>query len=65
MGLNLVLYYALVVVAEKELVEFLNEEIAAEKKLQKAKNIPTEVCGFKVKLEGSEVSLTKSAGDET
>lgn len=46
-------------------MEFLNEEIAAEKKLQKAKNIPTEVCGFKVKLEGSEVSLTKSAGDET
>lgn len=51
--------------AEKELVEFLTEEIAAEKKLQKTKNIPSEVCGFKVKLDGSEVSLSKIAGDET
>uniref|UniRef100_A0A1B6IDI3 Complement component 1 Q subcomponent-binding protein, mitochondrial n=1 Tax=Homalodisca liturata TaxID=320908 RepID=A0A1B6IDI3_9HEMI len=50
--------------AEQELVEFLNEEIAAERKLQKTKNIPTEVCGFKVKLDGSEVSLSKAAGDE-
>ncbi|XP_054262616.1 complement component 1 Q subcomponent-binding protein, mitochondrial [Macrosteles quadrilineatus] len=51
--------------AEKELVEFLNEEIAAEKKLQKTKTIPSEVCGFKVTLEGSEVTLTKSTGEET
>ncbi|XP_046679757.1 complement component 1 Q subcomponent-binding protein, mitochondrial-like [Homalodisca vitripennis] len=50
--------------AEQELVEFLHEEIAAERKLQKTKNIPTEVCGFKVKLDGSEVSLSKAAGDE-
>jgi len=51
--------------AEKELVEFLNEEIAAEKNLQKTKSIPSEVCGFKVTLDGSEVSLSKSSGDET
>jgi len=51
--------------AEKELVEFLNEEILAEKKLQKTKSIPSEVHGFKVTLDGSEVSLTKTAGDET
>lgn len=50
---------------EKELVEFLTEEITAERKLQKTKNIPTEIDGFKVKLDGSEVTLTKTVGDET
>ncbi|KAK7791055.1 hypothetical protein R5R35_007147 [Gryllus longicercus] len=49
---------------EKELVEFLTEEIAAEKKLQKVKTIPTEVEDFKVELNGSEVTLTKKSGDE-
>lgn len=52
------------ITGEKELVEFLTEEIAAERKLQKTKNIPTEVDGFKVKLDGSEVTLTKTVGDE-
>ncbi|KAK4872892.1 hypothetical protein RN001_014921 [Aquatica leii] len=51
--------------AEKDLVEFLTEEIVAERKAQKAKTIPTEIDGFKAKLNGAEVTLTKTTGDET
>ncbi|KAL7302984.1 complement component 1 Q subcomponent-binding protein, mitochondrial [Trichogramma pretiosum] len=50
--------------AEKELVEFLAEEIVAEKKALKLKTIPTELDGFKVSLDGAEVTLTKQAGEE-
>lgn len=49
---------------EKELVEFLTEEILAEKKAQKVKTIPTELNGFSVKLDGAEVELTKQAAGE-
>lgn len=52
-------------VAEQELVEFLTEEISAEKKAQKRKTIPTEIDGFKAQLDGSEVTLTKKVDDET
>lgn len=51
--------------AEKELVEFLTEEILAERKAQKVKTIPTELDGFQAKLNGSEVTLTKKTPDET
>lgn len=51
--------------AEKELVQFLAEEIVAEKKAQKMKTIPTELDGFKISLDGAEVTLTKKHGDET
>ncbi|XP_008206466.1 complement component 1 Q subcomponent-binding protein, mitochondrial [Nasonia vitripennis] len=51
--------------AEKELVEFLAEEIVAEKKALKLKTIPTELEGFKVSLNGAEVKLTKQQADET
>ncbi|XP_076637683.1 complement C1q binding protein P32 [Colletes latitarsis] len=51
--------------AEKELVEFLAEEIIAEKKAQKLKTIPTELEGFKVSLNGADVTLTKKQDDET
>lgn len=51
--------------AEKELVEFLTEEILAERKAQKVKTIPTEIDGFKAKLNGSEVTLTKESDAET
>lgn len=47
------------------MVDFLNEEITAERKLLKSSTIPVEVDGFKVKLNGSEVTLTKTIGDET
>lgn len=50
---------------EKELADFLKEEIAQEKKLLKSNTLPSEVCGFKVQLDGSEVTLTKTVGDET
>ncbi|XP_055690320.1 complement component 1 Q subcomponent-binding protein, mitochondrial [Lutzomyia longipalpis] len=50
---------------ERELVEFLTEEIVAEKKAQKVKTIPTELEGFKVKSHGSEVELTKQTDKET
>lgn len=50
--------------AEKELVEFLAEEIVAEKKIQKLRTIPTEFEGFKVSLDGAEVTLTKEQGEE-
>ncbi|XP_066584479.1 complement component 1 Q subcomponent-binding protein, mitochondrial [Prorops nasuta] len=50
--------------AEKELVEFLAEEIVAEKKAQKLKTIPTELEGFKVSLDGAEVTLTKTENNE-
>ncbi|CAK9822670.1 Complement component 1 Q subcomponent-binding protein, mitochondrial [Anthophora retusa] len=50
--------------AEKELVEFLAEEIIAEKKAQKLKTIPTELDGFKVSLDGADVTLEKKQDDE-
>lgn len=49
---------------EKELVTFLSEEIAAERKSHQIKTIPSEVDGFQVKLDGSEVTLTKNLADE-
>lgn len=49
---------------EQELVEFLNEEIAAEKNSQKGKTIPTDIDGFKVTLKGADVELTKQTDKE-
>jgi len=49
---------------ESELVEFLNEEIAAEKNSQKGKIIPTELDGFKITLNGADVELTKQTDKE-
>ncbi|XP_011874692.1 PREDICTED: complement component 1 Q subcomponent-binding protein, mitochondrial isoform X2 [Vollenhovia emeryi] len=51
--------------AEKELVEFLAEEIVAEKKAQKLKMIPTTLEGFSVSLNGAEVNLEKKDGTDT
>ncbi|XP_068633333.1 complement component 1 Q subcomponent-binding protein, mitochondrial [Battus philenor] len=50
---------------ERELVEFLTEEIVAERKAQKLKVLPSEVEGFAVKGDGAEVVLTKQLKDET
>lgn len=49
---------------EKELVEFLAEEIVVERKAGKSKKIPSEIDGFKVKFEGAEVELTKQSDKE-
>lgn len=50
---------------EKELADFLVEEISAERKLQKSKKLPSEIDGFKIVIDGSEISLLKKNGDET
>lgn len=50
---------------EKELVNFLQEEVAAEKKIQSQVKLPTQVDGFQVKLNGAEVELTKQTANET
>lgn len=52
------------IAGERELVEFLAEEIVAERKAQKSKTIPAEIDGFKVKLDGAEVELIKDSGSE-
>lgn len=50
---------------ERELIEFLSEEIATETKNRKTKTLPTEVEGFKVHTDGADVELKKTTGDET
>ncbi|OAD56897.1 Peptidyl-prolyl cis-trans isomerase CWC27 like protein [Eufriesea mexicana] len=52
------------ITSEKELVEFLAEEIIAEKEAQKLRTIPTELEGFKVSLDGAEVNLEKRQNNE-
>jgi complement component 1 Q subcomponent-binding protein, mitochondrial len=52
------------VAGEKELVEFLAEEIVAERKAQQKKTLPAEVDGFKVKLDGADVEFVKDLGKE-
>ncbi|XP_075978057.1 complement C1q binding protein P32 [Anticarsia gemmatalis] len=49
---------------ERELVEFLTEEIVAERKAQKVKTLPKDVDGFVVAGDGAEVVLTKQLKDE-
>lgn len=48
----------------KDLVEFLTEEILAEKKAQTIKTIPTSVDGFNVNLRGADVELVKQIDGE-
>lgn len=50
---------------ERELIEFLTEEILAERKAQKVKTIPTSIDGFNVKLDGADVELNKKTDKET
>ncbi|CAH1119570.1 unnamed protein product [Phaedon cochleariae] len=49
---------------EKALVEFLTEEILAERKAQKVKTIPSELAGFEASLNGAEITLTKKIEEE-
>lgn len=51
--------------AERELVEFLTEEILSERKAQKAKTLPTQLDGFQAQLNGAEVTLSKQQDNET
>lgn len=47
---------------ERELVEFLNDEIAAEK--QAIQKVSTELDGFKVTFDGANVELSKQIEKE-
>ncbi|XP_055547356.1 complement component 1 Q subcomponent-binding protein, mitochondrial isoform X2 [Wyeomyia smithii] len=49
---------------ERELVEFLTEEIVAEKKVQQKVKIPTEIEGFQIKLNGADVEMQKTTSKE-
>ncbi|XP_071453447.1 complement component 1 Q subcomponent-binding protein, mitochondrial [Hetaerina americana] len=51
--------------SDKELVEFLNEEIAAERKSFNMTKEPADFEGFTVQFDGSDVNLTKKLNDET
>ncbi|KAH0949473.1 hypothetical protein HN011_004151 [Eciton burchellii] len=50
---------------DNELVEFLEEEIIAEKKAQKLKTVPTMLNDFTVSLDGAIVNLQKKDGADT
>lgn len=52
------------ILGETDLAAFLDEEIAAEKSIQKGKIIPAEIDGFKVTLNGADVELTKQTDQE-
>lgn len=54
----------MILIGERELVEFLAEEIVAERKAQKKKTLPTEIDGFLVKLDGADVEFVKDLGKE-
>lgn len=45
-------------------MEFLTEEIVAERKAQKVKKLPTELDGFSIAGDGAEVVLSKKLKDE-
>lgn len=49
---------------DQELADFLVEEIEAEKKARKSAQLPT-IEGFETKLDGSEVTLTRTFNQET
>lgn len=50
---------------ERELVEFLTEEIVAERKAQKVRTLPKEIDGFIVNGDSAEVTLTKKLSEES
>lgn len=49
----------------RELAEFLEAEIAAEKELHKKTTIPSKIGSFSVSLDGANVTLKKHEGDES
>ncbi|PSN32221.1 hypothetical protein C0J52_17013 [Blattella germanica] len=51
--------------SEQELVQFLAEEIAAELKAQKIKNIPSKVDGFDVQLDGAEFNVNHTVDTDS
>lgn len=61
---NIIIILNILTIGEQDLVEFLTEEILAERKAQKVKAIPTELNGFTASLNGAEVTMTKKTGEE-
>lgn len=51
--------------AEKELAEYLNNEISAEKAATREKTIPSKLGKFDVSLNGAEVTLLSKDQNET
>ncbi|ODN04924.1 Complement component 1 Q subcomponent-binding protein, mitochondrial [Orchesella cincta] len=49
---------------DEELLGFLEEEIATEKKMQRSTSIPSTFQGFSVSFDRSEIILTKKVGNE-
>ena len=49
---------------EKDLVEFLTEEILTERKAQKADRLPNELNGFSIHGENADVTFVKKLPDE-
>lgn len=49
---------------DEELLGFLEEEIATEKKMQRSSTIPTTFEGFSVNLDKSNVTLSRKIGSE-
>lgn len=47
------------------MVNFLVEEVAAEKKIQSQVKLPSKVDEFQVKFDGADVELTKQTANET
>ena len=50
---------------DKELLDFLGEEIVAETKQGKVDKLPSRIGDFDIKLDQAEVTLTKKHNDET
>jgi len=50
---------------DKELLDFLGEEIAAEQKQSKSDKLPSRIGEFDVKLDQAEVTLTRKLNNET
>lgn len=53
-----------IVLVEKELQQFLDNEIKSEEQTSDKKYLPTSFEGFKVSTDGAEVELTKGTSDE-
>ena len=54
----------LLVPGDKELLDFLGEEIVAETKQGKLDKLPSRIGDFDIKLDQAEVTLTKKHNDE-
>lgn len=52
------------IVGDKAFVEFLNDEIKEEKKIQKHKSLPKMSGGWDLEVNGTEAKLVRNVGGE-